>query len=246
MILTISASPKSKIFINHSMITRSGNEAAEIIKGQKMKKKIYYLWGNKKKGLSIDCTLRQKCINQTQVQNLHRRKCKMYSGKQTDTKFHLHFCCIHCIMSFRITPLYPSLLYFKLNVSGPLVHRCLFWVMVPTGLGDRISILKVEKGLGHILVIEENRCRSDSWFLAVWLPVAFGFEDFIPWLVMFMLGLEPCGGFSGGGPRIWAEGFIRSRHRRIRLPILRPTCMSLSCIFRWTLSATSNTARVRL
>jgi hypothetical protein len=47
-------------------------------------------------------------------------------------------------------------------------------------------------------------------------------------------------------PRIWAEGFIRSRHRKMKFPTFLPTSMSLSWMFRWTLIATSNTARVRL
>ena len=101
--------------------------------------------------------------------------------------------------------------------------------MVPAGLGCRIIMAMVDKGgLGHIFFDELNRCLSDSLFLDVWTPGVFGFGDFIPWLVMLMLG--PCGGLSGG-PRIWADGFIRSSQRRIQLPTFLPTSMSLSCMF---------------
>ena len=116
--------------------------------------------------------------------------------------------------------------------------------MVPAGLGCRIIMAMVEKGsLGHIFFDELNRCKSDSLFLDVWTPGVFGLEDFIPWLVMFMLG--PCGSFSGG-PCIWADGFIRSSQRRIQLPTFLPTSMSLCCMFLWNLRAISKAARTQL
>ena len=102
------------------------------------------------------------------------------------------------------------------------------------------------KGLGQIFLAEVKRCLAESWFLDIWEPPGgFRLEAFTCF-VMFKLELAPLGGFPGGGPRIWADGFIRSSHRRIQLPRFRPTSMSLSCMLWWTLSATSNTACVRL
>ena len=102
------------------------------------------------------------------------------------------------------------------------------------------------KGLGQIFLAEVKRCLAESWFLDIWEPPGgFRLEAFTCF-VMLKLELAPFGGFPGGGPRIWADGFIRSSHRRIQLPRFRPTSMSLSCMLWWTLSATSNTARVRL
>lgn len=163
----------------------------------------------------------------------------------------LQFCSIHCLISFRMTtPLNPPPGWFNvLTVSGPLVNKCLYWVIVPAaGFGGLVIIEMVGKGLlFHKLFELVNRCLSDSRFLDVWmLPFLFSWEELlVACFVLLMLELA-LGGFPGGWTRIWAEGFIRSSQRRIQFPRFRPTSMSLSCMLRWTLRATSKTARVRL
>jgi hypothetical protein len=61
--------------------------------------------------------------------------------------------------------------------------------------------------------------------------------------VILTLELAP---LVGDPPRIWADGFIRSSQRKMKFPRFRPTSMSLSWMFLWTLIATSNTERVLL
>lgn len=154
-------------------------------------------------------------------------------------------------MSFRITPSNPALPQLDLRTSGPQKDMCLYWVVIPADVGGRIIIVIGEKGLCHMYLEEENKCLLDSWST----PLKLDFWMVAPWvfwcwallacLVMLLLVLPARWGFSRE-PRIWADGFMRSRQRRIRLPRFRPTSMSLSWILRWTFSATSKTARVRL
>jgi hypothetical protein len=148
-------------------------------------------------------------------------------------------------MSFRRPPTDQALVEFDFNISGP--EKCLYWVIVPAGFGGRIIIEMVGKGLGQIVLGEVNRCLEESWFLDIWVSQGgFRLEELLICFVMLNPELALLGGFPGEEPPIWADGFIWSSHRRIQLPRFRPTSMSLSWMFRWTLSATSNTACVRL
>lgn len=123
-------------------------------------------------------------------------------------------------------------------------------VMFPVALGGCIIIaMVVGKDLGHVLVNELKRCLPASWFRGDWLlRGVFGEDVFVTCFGMFMFALPVpwLGSWWGGGPRIWAEGFILSSQRRIRSPRFRPTSKSLCCMFLWTLSAMSKTTRVRL
>lgn len=94
-------------------------------------------------------------------------------------------------------------------------------------------------------VDEVNKRLSESFFNNPEWPGGLWLEVPVACFVMLSLELPPPTG-SWGGPRIWAEGFIRSRHRKMKFPIFLPTSMSLSWMFRWTFIAASNTARVRL
>ena len=153
-------------------------------------------------------------------------------------------------MSFRITPSNPPLPRLNLNTSGPEKHKCLCWMLVPAGLAGLIIIAMVGKGLGHMFLEEVNKCLSDSLsppILDFWkFPGVFWWDGSGNCFVMFVLALPLEGSFAAEWERIWADGFILSRYRRIQLPRLRPTSRSLCCIFRWTLRATSNMACVLL
>lgn len=147
-------------------------------------------------------------------------------------------------MSFRRPPSDQPLEWSDLNPSSP--EKCLYWIIVPAGFGSRTIIEIVGKGFGKIFLDEVNRSLLESCFLGIWFP-AGGFRlELFTCFVMLKPDLAPSEGSRGEQPRIWADGFIRSSHRRIQLPTLRPTSMSLSCMLWWTLTATLNTARVRL
>lgn len=127
-----------------------------------------------------------------------------YTKKQNaENYFCVQFWCIHCIISFRITPSNPTLWQFDLNPPGPLMHKCLYWVIVPTGFGARIIVMLANGVLGHTFLYVAKRCLSDSRFLDVWMsPLVFTWLEFVACFVMFMLELAPVEGFSEGGPRI--------------------------------------------
>lgn len=115
--------------------------------------------------------------------------------------------------------------------------------MVPADLGGFIIITIEGKDFDHIFVDEVNICLLlDSLFPETWVPWDFGVEGLLNRLVVFMFGPELSWGFDW----TWADGLIRSSHLKIKFPRLRPAVMSLCCMLRWTLSATSNAPRVRL
>lgn len=153
--------------------------------------------------------------------------------------------CIHCMMSFLITESDQ----FTPRIDGKTwdvdILRRLYWVEVPAAFGGRIIIAMVGKGFGHILVDEVKKCRSESLLKNLEYPLGFSLGVAFSF-VMLTLELPPLVGFPWGWLRIWADGFSRSRNRRMKFPTLRPTSMSLSWMLRWTLSAMSNAARVRL
>ena len=64
------------------------------------------------------------------------------------------------------------------------------------------------------------------------------FQHFRAWEVPVQLNPEPAllGDFPWEEPAIWANGFIWSSHCKIQLPGFRPTSISLSWMFRWTLN----------
>lgn len=120
---------------------------------------------------------------------------------------------------------------------------CLYWLGIP-------GIIFVIEGncLRHVVLVELNSCRPDSlspfFTLHVERPPAVFWCDE---LVNCFLTLESDLAVEGGcPPRISADGFILSSQRRIQFPTFRPTSMSLSWIFLWTLITISNIARVRL
>lgn len=150
---------------------------------------------------------------------------------------------IHSIMSFLTTSSDPKLPEIGFNSWGPQMDICLYWLGIP-------GIIFVIEGncLRHVVLVELNSCRPDSLspFFTLHVerpPGVFWCDE----LVNCFLTLESDLAIEGGcPPRISADGFILSSHRRIQFPTFRPTSMSLSWIFLWTLITISNIARVRL
>lgn len=141
-------------------------------------------------------------------------------------------------MSFRTTGSDPNLRQPKSRAWATPVNKCLNCVSFLAGF---VIVTEMDgNDCRHVSLVEVKRCLSDDWdppIVVLWL------EELVEIVLVLPPPEEHGGGFSR---RIWAEGFIRSSHRRIQLPRFRPTSMSLSCMFLWTLSATSNIARVRL
>lgn len=152
---------------------------------------------------------------------------------------------IHCLLSFLITSLHQNFPYFASNRLKPPVLNCLYCILLPpAGL---IVVAMVGKSLGDRFLAAVNNCLPDSWFphfepKFLNLPRLFSGDVLLNCFVALVFMLLPGGGF----PRIWADGLILSSHRRIQFPRFLPISISLSWILRCTLSAISNTTRVRL
>lgn len=145
-------------------------------------------------------------------------------------------------MSGRITPSKPC--FMGLKLVGETVFNCLYWIFVPAGLLGFIIMEMVGYAFCHVLLAEVNRCLLlDSLSLPApyfWKASGLGeWDEFLSCLVALVIAML-------SEPRILADGFILSSHRRIQLPRFRPASISLSCTLRWTISAISNAARVRL
>lgn len=144
-------------------------------------------------------------------------------------------CIIHSAISFLKTPgiLYDMRRYWSLMLAGLI--GC--WIIVVV-IGVIFFCILI-RGVKFSRLFD-----SCSLVLMSSLDVCWGGSaEFIICLALSLL-VEVSSMLLGG--RICAEGFMRSSHRRIRLPMLLPSSKSLSWTFLWTLTAISKTLRVRL
>lgn len=154
-----------------------------------------------------------------------------------------HFCSIHWAISLRKTLL--SCLPILCLREGAARAKWENWrPFVPAGRTGCIITAIDGKDLGLMLSGVKNNfplgSRSLTFTLTLWICC----PSFVVCLALLLL-LILDDGFPGE-LRISADGFMRSRNRRILLPRLRPTSMSLPCMFLWNLTATSRALRTLL